>query len=50
MKTFMNVVAFESEIGLGAEEYSLQEESRVWQGLGGCWKERVPSGDDIHCS
>lgn len=34
MKSFMNMVGFERELGLQAEEHSLQEESR--EDLGGC--------------
>lgn len=44
MESFMEMVAFEGEGGLGAEEHSLQEESRAWQGF----DSTVYSGDDIH--
>lgn len=45
MESFIEVVAFEDAVGLGAEEHSLQEDSRARQSLGG----RISSGDDIHC-
>lgn len=43
MESFMEVVAFEGEIGLRTE-HSLQEESRALQGVGGCWKGGYPLG------
>lgn len=45
MESFMEVVALEDEVELGAEKHSLQEESRAWQSLRG----RVSSGNDIYC-
>lgn len=44
MESFMEVVTFEGEGGLGAEENSLQEEGRAWQGFGST----VSSGDHIY--
>lgn len=38
MESFMEVVAFEGEVGFRAEEHPLQEESRAWHGLRGCHK------------
>lgn len=44
MESFMEVVAFEGEGGLGAKENSLYKEGRAWQGFGSI----VSSEDDIH--